>query len=268
MPPAPQPAAVPSAVVTGAARGIGRGIAERLVRRGYAVVATDLDGDAVRRTAREIGAAAGIGHDVREEQGHAEAAAEAARRGELKVWVNNAGVGFDGTLTGVSSTHVNALVDVNLKGVLWGMRAALAAFGPSGGDVVNVASASALGPVPGLTVYAATKAAVLSATTSASLEAPDGVRVHALCPVGVATDMVDSMHPSGPARALVHAGGRLLTVEETAEAAIGLIGSRRVVRTLPVVRGGLVRMGSLMPSQAGVGMAGFERLGRRLMRRG
>src|SRR3954471_1668270 len=109
MPLAPQP----SAVVTGAARGIGRGIAELLVRRGYAVVATDLDADAVRRTAQEIGAAAGLGHDVREEQGHAEAAAEAARHGELRVWVNNAGVGFDGTLTGVSSAHVHALVDVN-----------------------------------------------------------------------------------------------------------------------------------------------------------
>ena len=232
------------------------------------MVATDLDADAVRRTAGEIGAAAGIAHDVRDEAGHATAAAEAARHGELRVWVNNAGVGFDGTLTEVSSAHVDALVDVNLKGVLWGMRAALAAFGPDGGDVVNVASASALGPVPGLAVYAATKAAVLSATMSASIEAPAGVRVHALCPVGVTTDMVDAMHPAGPARALVQAGGRLLSVEETAAAAVALIGSRRVVRTLPAARGGLVRLGALAPSQAGVGMAGFERLGRRLMRRG
>jgi NAD(P)-dependent dehydrogenase (short-subunit alcohol dehydrogenase family) len=254
-------------VVTGAARGIGRGIAELLVRRGYAVVATDLDADAVRRTAQEIGAAAGIGHDVRVEGDHHDAAAEAAAHGPLTVWVNNAGVGFDGTLTEVSSAHVDMLVDVNLKGVLWGMRSALAAFGPTGGDVVNVASASALGPVPGLAVYAATKAAVLSATMSASLEAPEGVRVHALCPDGVDTAMVDSMRPDGAAKAIVHSSGRLLTVEETAAAAVDLIGSGRVVRTLPVWRGGLIRSGALLPSRMSGGFAAFEAIGRRVMQR-
>ena len=161
-----------SAVVTGAARGIGRATAVRLVRRGYAVVVTDLDADAIRRTAAEIGAVAGLGQDVREEASHREVAAEAARHGELTVWVNNAGVGYDGTLAEVSSRHVEDLVDVNLKGVLWGMRAAFGAFGPAGGDVVNVASASGLGPVPGLAVYAATKAAVVSVTTSASGSIP------------------------------------------------------------------------------------------------
>ena len=256
-----------SAVVTGAARGIGRAIAELLVRRGYAVVVTDLDADAARRTAAEIGAVAGVAHDVRIEHDHQEAAAEAARHGDLAVWVNNAGVGFDGTLTEVSSKHVDALVDVNLKGVLWGMRTALTAFGPAGGDVVNVASASALGPVPGLAVYAATKAAVLSATMSASLETPDEVRVHALCPDGVDTAMVAAMRHDGPAKAMVHSSGRLLSVEETAAAAVDLIGSGRVVRTLPAWRGGLIRSGQLFPSQAEGAFVAFEAIGRRVMRR-
>jgi NAD(P)-dependent dehydrogenase (short-subunit alcohol dehydrogenase family) len=254
-------------VVTGAARGIGRGVAEQLVRRGYAVVVTDLDGDAARRTASEIGAVAGLDHDVRDEAAHAAAATEAARHGRLAVWVNNAGVGFDGTLADVTSEHVDMLVDVNLKGVLWGMRTALAAFGPSGGDVVNIASASALGPVPGLAVYAATKAAVLSVTMSASIETPPEVRVHALCPDGVDTAMVASMRPDGPAKAMVHSSGRLLTVEETAVQAVDLIGSRRVVRTLPGWRGGLIRSGSLLPSQMGGSFALFESFGRRVMQR-
>ena len=175
---------------------------------------------------------------------HAAVAEEAGRHGELAVWVNNAGVGFDGTLTAVTSEHVHALVDVNLKGVLWGMRAALASFGPAGGDVVNVASISGLGPVPGLAVYAATKAAVVSVTMSASVEAPKGVRVHALCPDGVEGVMVDAMDPAGAAKAIVHSAGRLLTVEETALAAVGLVGSRRVVLSLPGWRGGLTRVGT------------------------
>lgn len=255
------------AVVTGAARGIGRAVARRLVERGYAVVVTDLDGDAVRRTADEIGAAGWLAQDVREESSHARAVDEAARHGRLAVWVNNAGVGDDGTLTGVTSESVRRLVDVNLLGLLWGMRAAFGAFGPRGGDIVNIASASALGPVPGLAVYAATKAAVVSVTTSASVEAPRGVRVHALCPDGVDTDMVAAMRPDGPAKAIVHSSGRLLEVDEVAAAAVALIGSRRVVRTLPTWRSPLIRAGSLLPSQARGGFRAFELYGRRVMRR-
>lgn len=255
-----------SAVVTGAGRGIGRAVAAHLVRSGYAVVVTDLDADAARRTAADVGAVLGMGQDVREEASHAEVAREAARHGELAVWVNNAGVGYDGTLTQVASAHVDALVDVNLKGVLWGMRAALAEFGPAGGDIVNIASASGLGPVPGLAVYAATKAAVVSITTSAAVEAPRGVRVHALCPDGVDTAMVEAMRPDGRAKAIVHSSGRLLTVDEVATEAVALIGSRRVVRTLPAWRGGLIRSGALLPSQTRGGFAAFELVGRRVMR--
>ena len=256
-----------SAVVTGAGRGIGRGIAELLVTRGYAVVVTDVDGDAARRTAGEVGAVAGLEQDVREEGSHARVAREASRHGDLTVWVNNAGVGHDGTLCGVTSEHVDALVDVNLKGVLWGMRAALTSFGPRGGDVVNVASSSGLGPVPGLAVYAATKAAVVSLSMSASVEAPRGVRVHALCPDGVATQMVAEMDPDGTAKATVHSSGRLLEVDEVAREAVALVGSRRVVRTLPSWRGGLIRLGQLAPSQSKAGFRAFELIGRRVMAR-
>jgi NAD(P)-dependent dehydrogenase (short-subunit alcohol dehydrogenase family) len=256
-----------SAVVTGAGRGIGRGIAELLVARGYAVVVTDVDGAAARRTASEIGAAAGLEQDVRDEASHDLVSAEAARHGELKVWVNNAGVGYDGTLAGVTSAHVDALVDVNLKGVLWGMRAALAGFGPGGGDVVNIASISGLGPVPGLAVYAATKAAVVSITMSASVEAPRGVRVHAVCPDGADTAMVAAMDPDGTAKPIVHSSGRLLTAEEVARGAVDLIGSRRVVLSMPQWRGALTRVGQVLPSQSAGGFRLFELVGRRVMRR-
>ena len=255
------------AVVTGAARGIGRAVARRLVERGYGVLVTDLDAELVRRTAGEIGAAGWLAQDVRDEASHARVVDEAARHGRLTVWVNNAGVGDDGSLTQVTSDSVRRLVEVNLLGVLWGMRAALGAFGARGGDIVNVASASALGPVPGLSVYAATKAAVVSVTTSASVEAPPGVRLHALCPDGVDTEMVAAMRPDGPAKAIVHSSGRLLDVEEVADAVVGMVGSRRVVRTLPTWRAPLIRVGSLVPSQTRGGFRLFELLGRRVMRR-
>ena len=256
-----------SVVVTGGARGIGRGIAEIMVRRGYHVVITDVDGEAARRTAEEIGAVAGLKQDVRYEESHRKVAQEALSHGRLAVWFNNAGVGNDGALMELSSASVEQLVQVNLMGVIWGMRAALEAFGREGGDVVNTASLSGHGPVPGLSVYAATKAAVVSLTMSVQVESPRNVRVHALCPDGVATAMVDAMKHDGRAKALVHSGGRLLSAEETAEAAVGLVGTTRVVRSLPGWRAGLMRFTSLTPSVSMRAEKLFLWEGRRRMRK-
>lgn len=235
------------AVVTGAARGIGRAMAERLVVEGYRVVITDVDQAAAERTAEEIGAVEAVGHDVREESEHTDVARRATSHGRLILWVNNAGVGNDGSLAELSSDDVRQLIDINLYGVVWGMRAALAAF-PGKGDILNVSSLSALGPVPGLSTYAATKAATLSLTMSVASEVGPGVRVHAICPDGVATQLVSDMQEGGRAKALIASGGRLLAPAEVADAAMSLIGSRRVVRTVPGWRGGMMRVTALAPA--------------------
>ena len=241
-----------SCVVTGAARGIGRGIAERMVARGHRVVVTDIDAEGAARTAAEIGAAEGIGQDVRDAGSHRDVAAAAGRHGDLVAWFNNAGLGNDGRLMDQDEATIRSLVEVNLLGVIWGTRAAIDAFGDRGGDVVITASLSALGPVPGLSVYAATKAAVVSLAMSVNLETPSNIRVHAVCPDGVKTDMLAT---SGLGAQLVHSGGRLLTVDEIAQEAVGLVGSRRVVRTVPAWRAAVVRGSSWFPSQAAPGIA-------------
>ena len=260
---------VGSAVVTGGARGIGRGIAEELVARGHAVVIGDVDGALAARTATEIGAAAGLEMDVRDPAAHARVAAEAAAHGALVAWFNNAGVGDDGLLADLSEEAVRRLLEVNLLGTLWGMRAALAGLGAAGGDIVNTASVAGLGPVPGYSVYAASKAAVISATASVNAETPRRVRVHAICPDGVQTALLDGQARDGLGAALVHSGGRILTVEEVAREAVGLLGSRRVLRSLPGWRGGLARVAAAAPALAGGGTALLAAQGRRaLARRG
>lgn len=256
-----------SAVVTGAARGIGREIATLLVQRGHRVVLTDIDGEGARRTAEEIGAAEGLAQDVRDHASHTQVAETAARHGVLTAWFNNAGVAHDGTLAALDEEACRRQVEVNLLGVMWGMRAALAALGPRGGDIVNTASLSAHGPVPGLSVYAATKAAVVSLTASASAEAPKGVRVHALCPDGVDTAMVRDMDSDGTGKQLVLSGGRLLTGPEVAAAAVDLLGSRRVIKTLPAWRGAASRASALAPSVAQPAVKLFAAQGRRAQRR-
>lgn len=254
-------------VVTGGARGIGRGIAELMVARGHHVVIGDLDGWAAASTAAEVGAVAGLAHDVRDPAAHALVAEEAARHGAVTAWFNNAGVGDDGALASLSEASVRNLVEVNLLGTTWGTRAALAAFGRAGGDVVNIASLAGLGPVPGYSMYAATKAAVVSLSASVNAESPRGVRVHVLCPDGVDTAMLTGQDPAGMGAQLTHSGGRILTVEEVAAAAVDLVGSRRVVRTVPAWRGGVVRGSALAPGVLEQAAALFAAQGRRAMKR-
>jgi NAD(P)-dependent dehydrogenase (short-subunit alcohol dehydrogenase family) len=256
-----------SCVVTGGARGIGRGIAELMVARGHRVVVGDLDAEAAATTAGEIGAAAGVAMDVRDPDAHRAVAAEASAHGRLVAWFNNAGVGDDGTLASLSDDQVRRLVEVNLLGSMWGCRAALAAFGSGGGDVVNVASLAGLGPVPGYSAYAATKAAVVSLSASVNAESPRGVRVHALCPDGVDTAMLAAQDPDGMGSQLTHSGGRILGVAEVAEAAVALVGSRRVVRTMPGWRAGVMRGAMLSPASAQHAAVLFAAQGRRAMKK-
>jgi NAD(P)-dependent dehydrogenase (short-subunit alcohol dehydrogenase family) len=252
------PRSVPrSAVVTGAGRGIGAAMAAQLVQQGYAVVVTDLDGAAAAATAERVGAVGAVEHDVREEQAAHEVARVAGTHAPLAVWMNNAGVGFDGATADQDADRIRQLVATNLLGMIWGMRAAVDAFrGQSeslprrerGGDIVNTSSLSALGPVPGLSVYAATKAAVLSLTMSWESELRhEGIRVHAVNPDGVETPLLDQMEPRGQGSALVHSGSSLLTPEEVARAAVDLVGSRRVYRTVPAWRGAVMRGTALAP---------------------
>jgi NAD(P)-dependent dehydrogenase (short-subunit alcohol dehydrogenase family) len=238
-----------------------------MVARGHAVVVTDVDGEGAARTASEIGAVCGLGVDVRDPDAHATAATVATGHGVLTAWFNNAGVGDDGTLASLTEEQVRRLVEVNLLGTMWGMRAALAAFGPSGGDIVNTASLAGLGPVPGYSVYAATKAGIVSLSMSVDVETPRGVRVHALCPDGVKTAMLDQQTPGGMGSALVHSGGRILTVSEVADAAVSLVGSSRVVRSVPGWRGGVVRASALAPSVAAKGLGLFVAQGRRAIKK-
>lgn len=258
-----------SCVVTGGARGIGRGIAEKMVGRGHRVVITDIDGDGAAATAAQIGAVAGIAQDVRDPESHRAVARAAAEHGPLSAWFNNAGVGWDGSLAELSEEQIRGLVEINLLGVMWGSRAAIEVITAHGGrgDIVMTASLSGLGPVPGLSTYAATKAAVVSLAMSLDLETPRTIRVHALCPDGVATPMVEAMKPDGMAARLVNSGGGLLGVEEIAGHAVGLVGSRRVVRTVPTWRGASMRVTSLAPSLAGGALRVFAAQGKHAIKK-
>jgi NAD(P)-dependent dehydrogenase (short-subunit alcohol dehydrogenase family) len=240
------------AVVTGGARGFGREIARRLVARGHRVVITDIDAEAVAATAGEIGAVP-VAADARDAAEHRRVAAEAADIGPVTVWVNNAGVLRAGRAWEQPEADVALMVEANLLGVVHGSRAAVEVMQPRGGHVLNIASMSAHGPVPGLAVYGATKAAVLAFTTSLQGElslARLPIRAHALCPDAADTALVRNERENPDTALLYSQPAGLLTPERVADAAIALLDGRRVVRSLPVSRAVLMRIGATAPRMA------------------
>lgn len=233
------------AVVTGAGRGFGRAIARRLAGRGYTVLATDVDAESAAATAQEI-AGLSMELDVRDPEAHRAAARAAAEHGPLEVWVNNAGVMRVGAAWEHSDEEVRLISEVNMLGVVWGSLAAVDAMRAGAGanrHVINIASLSSLGPVPGLALYAATKHAVLGFTGSLQgdlLDAGIPITVHALCPDAADTPLLRE-HDHEPAAAINWSGPRLLTADEVAEHAVRLLDSKRLVRVVPAWRGWGVR---------------------------
>ncbi|MEC3953516.1 SDR family oxidoreductase [Nocardia sp. CDC153] len=209
----------PAVFVTGAAAGIGRAIATRFARAGWTVGLYDIDADAVRTTAREIGGTTVTGaFDVTDPAGWDRALKEFAdAAGRLDLLVNNAGILYSGPFAEIPLDRQHRLVDVNIKGVLNGCHAALPYLRETPGSrVINLASASALYGQPGLATYGATKAAVRSLTEALDLEWRHyGIAVSDLLPLFVATDMMTEVNRGAKSATTL---GVHLTPDDVAEA--------------------------------------------------
>lgn len=186
------------AIVTGAGSGIGRAIAVALAEGGAASVAVvDIDETAAQETARQVrGAGArSTAHfvDVSDAVSLAKLFADVSHEeGPISVVCNNAGiVSGEPGWPGSSLARLSAVIDVNLKGVVFGTRLAIEEMSGRGGVVVNTASVAGIVPLPEDAVYAATKAAVVHFTKScAPLAASHGVRVNVVCPGMVDTPIL------------------------------------------------------------------------------
>jgi NAD(P)-dependent dehydrogenase (short-subunit alcohol dehydrogenase family) len=241
------------AVVTGAGRGFGREIARRLAGRGYRVLVSDIDGEAAEETAAQIGAGAWAKTaDVRDPEAHRALAAEAAERGRLDVWVNNAGAMRTVKSWEHPDDEVRLMVDVNFYGVIWGSRAAVDAMRAApGGDkhLINIGSLSSLAPVPGLAVYGATKHGVLGFTESLQgdlMLAGIPITVHCVCPDGADTKLVRDEEDKKDS-AIIWSSPRMLSAEEVADRTVALLDGTRLVEVIPRYRGWQARTMAMTP---------------------
>ncbi|HUS27466.1 MAG TPA: SDR family NAD(P)-dependent oxidoreductase [Kofleriaceae bacterium] len=226
------------AVITGAGRGLGRAIAERLAKRSYRVLVSDIDGDAAAKTAAELGNGAwSERQDVRDPDSHRAIAKAATQRGDVKVWINNAGVLTVGPTWEMADADVRRMVEINVLGVMYGCHAAVPVMADDG-HIINIASISGLTPTPGLAVYGATKHAVVGYSLSLAGELRQaGRRIHvsALAPDAIQGDMTNAV-AHDDASALLFSAGKLLTLDAVADAAVELLDHPKHVKVLPAYR--------------------------------
>ena len=185
--------------VTGASSGIGEATALRLAGLGARVALGARRLDRLETLVGRIAAAGGEAAYTRTDVTRREDLAglvELARErwGKLDVLVSNAGIGPISRLDDLRVEDWEAMIDVNLKGVLYGIAAALPVFRSQGfGHFVNVVSTAGLKVVPLQAVYAATKNAVRTISEGLRQEAGDKLRVTIVSPGFVQTDFADSM---------------------------------------------------------------------------
>ena len=175
-----------AALVTGASRGIGAAVARGLAANGVSLALASRSGD-------DLGIEGAVAQpcDVRRAEDLDALVAEAVERfGRLDIVVANAGVGAYGPFVELDPEHLEEMVDVNVKGTLYAVRAALPHLLESGeADIVTIASDAGRRGLPLEAVYCASKFAQVGFTRALDHELREqGVRCTNVCPGGVATD--------------------------------------------------------------------------------
>jgi 3-oxoacyl-[acyl-carrier protein] reductase len=190
-----------TALVTGASRGIGKAIALRLAKDGYDIAVNyNSNAEHAEQTAEEIRALGVSAKTYKADTSNIDEVKAMFRElrkdfGGLDVLVNNAGVVDDAYLLMVGQESLEKSLSINIKGYInCAQQAALRMAGAGKGLIINVSSVSWILAVEGQTVYSATKGAVNSMTATMAKElAPRGIRVNAVAPGFIGTDMLKSI---------------------------------------------------------------------------
>lgn len=175
-----------TALITGASRGIGAAIAQTLAADGVHLGLASRSGDDLG-----LADALGIACDVRDQASlKAAATATAERFGGIDILVVNAGVGAYGAFLDLPDDQLEEMIDVNVKGALYAVRAALPYLLKSdGAEIITIASEAGRRGLPNEAVYCASKFAQVGLTRALDHELREqGVRCTNVCPGGVATD--------------------------------------------------------------------------------
>jgi NADP-dependent 3-hydroxy acid dehydrogenase YdfG len=229
--------------ITGGARGIGRATAAALVRKGAKVAIGDLDRELTERTAAELGGGTlALELDVTDRdsfEGFLDQVEE--RLGSLDVLVNNAGIMPLGPFVDESDRTARVMVDINVHGVLYGMKLALPRMQRRGtGHLVNIASQAGKGGVPGGATYSGTKHFVVGVSEAVRAELR-GTEIEVSCvmPAVVNTELGSGLQQTR--------GIRKLEPEEVADAIVGALERPKFDVWVPRDSAGIYKVLQLLP---------------------
>lgn len=193
-----------TAIVTGGGRGIGRAICLSLAREGANIVIVARTEREIRETGRlvekEGRRALAVKTDIRKEEDVINMISEAVNAfGRIDILVNNAGVAYRKYLTETSTEEYDEIMDTNVKGMFFCTKYALPHLLKRGeGRIVNMSSGAGKHGIPKLSIYCASKFAVIGFTESLAYETGGGLQVYAVCPAGVDTGMYRSLFSDEP----------------------------------------------------------------------
>ena len=244
-------------LLTGCASGIGRHLTRALSTLGHQVLATDINTAGLAEAAKADGwnerSVLCRRLDVRDgADWQAALDATVAAFGHLDVLINIAGYLLPGWSWELDATQIDRHLDINVKGVMHGVNVVGKYFvGKGKGHVINIGSLASLAPVPGLSLYSASKFAVRGFTLAAAQELiPRGVKVTLVMPDAVQTPMLD-LQVGYEQAAMTFSGPRALTVEDIERAIIDeVLPHAPLELPIPFVRGAVARFATFLPAAA------------------
>ena len=215
--------------ITGASSGIGRATALHLAQRGASVVLGARSEERLAALAEDIGAKGGSASycvtDVRKKEDLLRLIAKAVETyGRLDVLFSNAGAMPIGSMSDLAVDDWEQMVDVNIKGVLYGIAAALPVFQRQGfGHFIHTSSTAARKTSPNMAVYSATKAAVLALSDGLRQELAGQIRVSVIAPGFTDTAFVEHMRSPELKKQMKEAGERFAMSPETVARAVAYV---------------------------------------------
>jgi NADP-dependent 3-hydroxy acid dehydrogenase YdfG len=232
--------------ITGGGRGIGRATAAALISQGAKVALGDIDGALVAQTAQELGSGTiGLPLDVTKRASFAAFLDEVERTlGPLDVVINNAGIMPIGPFIQETDATADRMIDINLKGVIYGSKLALERFIPRrSGHLVNVASSAGKSGFPGGATYCGTKHAVVGLSEAIRQEVKDqDIDISIVMPIVVNTELGSGLNDAR--------GFKPVEASDVANEIVDALQTGRVDVFVPRKVGPILRMQGIMPRKA------------------
>ncbi len=240
--------------LTGCASGMGRHMTTVFVRQGHRVVATDIAGERLEKAAEEEGWQPSqvrlFQMDVTRYEEWEEVFNKAVKEwGTIDVTINFAGLLLSSWATETPLKEIHSQIDVNLKGTIFGTQISARHMLQRGhGHIINISSIAGVVPVPGLSIYSASKHGVRAYSLSVAMELrKKGIYVTVICPATVQTPMLDNQL-NVEAAELYFSGLRILTVKDIEKAIFRALRKKPMEIFIPRFKVKLFQFVSLIPS--------------------